>query len=297
MSVSSTIYDPDLVTDLITKVVGRSTLAKLSQQIPVSFTGNKEMVFSMDKEMDIVAENGAKSHGGITVEPVTIIPIKFEYGARVPDEYMYASEEKKIDILAAFNDGFAKKAARALDIAALHGINPRSGSASTVVGTNYLANLASTQITYDSSAPDENLEDAIEAIQALDGEVTGFALSTTFASAMGKMKASGTGEYLYPEFKFGANPGSFGGHPCDANTTVGYDSTHHAFVGDFANGFKWGYAKEIPLKVFDSGCPDNDSDAGDLAGHNQVYLRSELYIGWGILLPDSFAVIQDEATE
>ena len=291
MAVSMSIYDPELVTDLVNKVIGKSSIAKLSQQVPVAFTGNKEMVFSMDKEMDIVAEGGSKSHGGITVEPVTIVPVKFEYGARVPDEFVYASDEKKIDYLTAFNEGFARKMARALDIAAMHGLNPRSGEASGVVGTNCIDSLASTTITYDSSAPDDNLEAAVEAIQALDGEVTGFALSTTFASAMGKMKASGSGEYMYPEFKFGASPESFGGHPTDVNTTVGVGDTDYAIVGDFLNGFKWGYAKEIPLKIFDSGCPDNDTDAGDLAGHNQVYIRSEVYIGWGILLPDSFAVI------
>lgn len=291
MSVSMGIYDPELVTDLITKVVGKSSLARLSTQVPIAFTGNKEMVFSMDKEMDIVAEGGAKSHGGITIEPVTILPVKFEYGARIPDEFMYASEEKKIDYLTAFNDGFAKKMARALDIAAMHGINPRSGEASTVIGTNCIDSQASTTITYDSSAPDENLEDAVEAIQALDGEISGFALSPTFASALGKMKASGSGEYLYPEFKFGASPEAFAGRAADVNTTVSVGDSDYAIVGDFVNGFKWGYAKEIPLKIYDSGCPDNDTDAGDLAGHNQVYIRSEVYIGWGILLPDSFAVI------
>ena len=49
---------------------------------------------------------------GVSLAPQTIIPIKFEYGARVSDEFIYASEEEKISILKAFNDGFAKKVAR-----------------------------------------------------------------------------------------------------------------------------------------------------------------------------------------
>ena len=61
-----------------------------------------------------------------------INPIKFEYGARVSDEFLYATEEEQIDILTAFNDGFAKKVARGFDLAAMHGINPRSGTASTL---------------------------------------------------------------------------------------------------------------------------------------------------------------------
>ncbi|WP_254280840.1 hypothetical protein [Finegoldia magna] len=47
---------------------------------------------------------------------------------------MYASEEERINILKAFNDGFAKKLAKGLDLMAMHGINPRTGQASTVMG-------------------------------------------------------------------------------------------------------------------------------------------------------------------
>jgi len=119
-----TIFTPALVADLISKVGGKSSLAKLSMQQPIPFNGMKEMVFTMDSEIDVVAENGQKSHGGITVNPVTVVPIKFEYGARVSDEFMNATEEEGLQILQAFNDGFAKKVARGLDIAALHGINP-----------------------------------------------------------------------------------------------------------------------------------------------------------------------------
>lgn len=78
-----TMFDPKLVNDLVTKVKGHSSIALLSKQTPVSFTGNKEFTFSLDSDIDIVAENGKKSHGGLTITPVVIAPIKFEYGARV----------------------------------------------------------------------------------------------------------------------------------------------------------------------------------------------------------------------
>ena len=45
-----------------------------------------------------------------------------------------------------------------------------------------------------------------------------------------------------------------------------------------------------PLEVIEYGNPDN-SDAGDLKGHNQVYIRGEAYIGWAILIPKAFALI------
>ncbi len=63
-------------------------------------------------------------------------------------------------------------------------------------------------------------------------------------------------------------------------------------MGDFTNAFRWGYAKEIPIEVIEYGNPDNDTDLGDLKGHNQVYLRGEMYIGWGILDTEAFAFVK-----
>ena len=58
------LFDPVLIKDLITKVRGKSSLAKLSRMTPVSFVGNKEFIFNMDSEIDIVAENAQKKDGG-----------------------------------------------------------------------------------------------------------------------------------------------------------------------------------------------------------------------------------------
>lgn len=282
------LFDATLVTDLISKVKGKSSLAVLSGQTPIPFNGMKEFTFSMDNEIDIVAENGKKSEGGITLEPVTIIPIKFEYGARMSDEFMYASEEEQLDILSAFNDGFALKVARGLDLAAFHGVNPRTGAASAVVGNNHFDGMVTGTITYDSAAPDDNLEDAVLAVQDADGTVSGIAMAPAFGTAMAKVKANGISQY--PEFKFGANPGALGGMKVDVNKTVSdAASADRAIVGDFANGFKWGYAKEIPLEIIQYGDPDNSGQ--DLKGANQIYIRAEVYLGWGILLPEHFARI------
>lgn len=285
------LFDPSLVTDLISKVKGKSSLAKLSGQTPIPFNGLKEFVFSMDKEVDIVAEGGAKSEGGISLAPVTIIPIKFEYGARVSDEFMFAKEEAQLDILSAFNDGFAMKVAKGLDLAAMHGINPRTGEASAVVGDNNFDSKVTQKVTYASATPDDNLEAAIALVNGSDGDMSGMALSKTFGAAMAKVKANGI--KLYPEFSFGACPDSFGGIGVDVNSTVsGGSAKDHAIVGDFQNGFKWGYSKEIPLEIIEYGDPDNSGK--DLKGYNQVYLRAEVYLGWGILLPSSFARIVEE---
>lgn len=283
------LFDPKLVTDLMNKVKGKSSLAILSKQKPIPFNGQKEFTFTMDKEIDIVAENGKKSEGGITVEPVTIVPIKFEYGARISDEFLYATEEEKLDILEAFNDGFAAKVAKGFDLAAFHGVNPRTGTSSTVVGTNHFDSKVTQKVTYVSETPDENLEDAVALVHASDGDISGMALSTEFGSAMAKVKVNGVSQY--PEFKFGANPGSLGGMKVDVNRTVSDKGKDHAIVGDFSNAFKWGYSKEIPLEIIKYGDPDNSGK--DLKGYNQVYIRAEVYLGWGILDPASFARVEE----
>lgn len=284
-----TLFDPELVSDLVNKVQGKSSLAVLAKQAPVSFNGSKEFTFTLDKDVDVVAENGKKTEGGITVEPVIISPIKIEYGARISDEFLYAADEEKINILKAFNEGFAKKVARGLDIMAMHGVNPRTKQASTVIGTNHFDNLVSQKVTFVKSQVEENIEAAVGLVQGSNGVVTGMAMSPTVSSELAKLKVNGVRQY--PELAWGANPGSINGLAVDINTTVseGVDNKEKAIVGDFANIFKWGYAKEIPLQVIEYGDPDNSGK--DLKGYNQVYLRAEAYIGWAILDAKSFARI------
>ncbi len=283
-----TLFDPELVGDLINKVKGKSSLAILSSSEPIPFNGLKEFTFTLDNEIDIVAENGKKSHGGMTIEPQTMIPLKVEYGARVSDEFMYSAEDVKINIIKAFNDGFAKKVAKGFDLMAFHGINPRTGQASSVIGTNHFDSKVSQVVSYTESDPDQNIESAIAMVRGAEGDITGLALSPIFASALAKMKVNGV--RLFPELAWGANPGTLNGLKTDINRTVeNVTVKDRAIVGDFANMFRWGYAKEVPFEVIKYGDPDNSGK--DLKGYNQVYLRAELYIGWGIMDVGSFARI------
>lgn len=282
-----TLFDPVLVSDLINKVKGSSALQALSGQTPIPFNGTKEFQFTMDSEIDVVAENGAKSHGGISLTPVTIVPIKVEYGARVSDEFLYATEEEKIDILQAFNDGFARKLAKGLDIMAFHGLNPRSRSASAVIGTNNFDSLVNQTVNFAAATANANVESAIALVQAAEYDVTGMAMSPTFRSALAAL-LDGDNRPLFPELAWGNTPNAINGLQVVSNSTVEFNSNDdRAIVGDFANSFKWGYSKEIPVEIIEYGDPDNSGH--DLKGYNQVYIRAEAYIGWGIMDPTAFA--------
>lgn len=159
------LFAEETVKDLFSKVSGKSSIAKLSGNTPIPFNGAEIFTFSMDDEVNIVAENTQKTAGSISVAPIKIVPIKVEYGARVTDEFMYAAEEKQLEILKAFNEGYSKKIARALDIMAFHGVNPRSKSESNLIGTNsFDTNSGVTVVAYDATEIEDNIETAIGSI-------------------------------------------------------------------------------------------------------------------------------------
>ena len=290
------LFDPVLVTDLISKVTGKSSLARLAKQEPVPFNGQKEFTFTMDSEIDVVAESGKKTHGGVSLTPQTMVPIKIEYGARISDEFMYAAEEERINIIKAFNDGFAKKVARGLDLMAFHGVNPRSGTASAVIGVINFDSKVTQKVEVPLGIADANkaVEDAIALVTGAGGEITGMAINPSFRSALAKQK-DGQNLPMFPDLAWGNAPSTINGLAVDVNKTVSDMNTlgDRAIVGDFAESFKWGYAKQIPLEVIEYGDPDNSGL--DLKGYNQVYLRAEAYLGWGIMAPENFARITESA--
>ncbi len=289
---SATLFKPELVTEMFDNVKGRSSLAKLSGANPMPFAGIDTFIFSMDGEASIVGEGGNKPAGEASFESVTIKPIKFVYQHRVTDEFVHLSEEKQLPYLKAFSDGFAKKIARALDIAAIHGVNPYDGAASETVGNNCFDKSVTLKTGFTAQFADDNIDAAVALIQGADGDVSGIAMSPAFGSALGAMKTADSRLPIYPEFRFGANPASFGGMASDVNNTVSFGgSSDRAIVGDFANAFKWGYSENIPLEIIEYGDPDGQ---GDLKRTNQIVLRSEAYIGWGILNKNSFALITED---
>lgn len=290
-----TMFPVELTNEMFNLVKGHSSLAKLAASEPVPFNGKELFTFSLDSEIDIVAENGGKSNGGATVAPVTVLPIKVEYGTRVSDEFMYASDEARLPILRTFAEGFSRKLARGIDIMAMHGVNPRTGNASDIIGNNCFDKKVTQKVTFNSSTADANIEDAIALVTGNEEEVTGMAYAPAMKSALAAEVTTG-GAKKYPELAWGGNPSTLNGLSVDSNATVSANSNpDRAIVGDFRQYFKWGFAKEIPVEVIEYGNPDN-SDAGDLKGHNQVYLRAEAFVGWAIIKADAFARVATSAS-
>ena len=293
---ANTLFPRELVTELFSKVSGHSSVAKLAGQTPLPFSGIDVMTFSLDTDVAIVGEGAQKPAGDATVGTVTIRPIKVVYQSRVNDEFMHCAEEKQLAYLQAFTDGYAKKIARGLDIMVFHGLDPKTSTTSSIIGANCLDRAASVSLEAYSSAAVEG--DVTAAISALgDGYVcNGIAMSPAFATALSQIELKG-GQRPYEDFMWGGNPGTIRGIPADVNPTVAVTASTatllpYAYLGDWS-AFRWGYAANMPLEVIEYGNPDGGSY--DLKQANQVLLRTEAYIGWGILDPTAFARIATTA--
>lgn len=292
---AGTLFKPELVKELISKVQGTSVLAQLSTQTPIPFNGTEQFIFNLEGDAQIVGEGKKKEAGEAKIEPVIIKPLKFVYQARISDEFLRASEEKQIEYMSLFTDGFATKIAQAFDIAALHGVEPKTLTDATFKDTNSFDGLVTTNVvTYAEAQIDANIEDAIQAVVATDNDVTGIAMSPTAARAMSKIKNKNE-DAKYSEFSFGGRPKEFADHKLEINknlTKQGSDlEKDHVIVGDFENRFKWGYAENMPLEIIQFGDPDGTGR--DLKAYNEICLRAEAFIGWGILDATAFARVKE----
>lgn len=290
---SGTLFSPEQVSDVFNKVSGHSAIAALSGQKPIPFAGVDSYIFTMDGEASIVAEGGQKPAGDAGFSKVNVKPIKVVYQHRLTDEFMNMADEVALPYLEQFYDGFSKKIARALDIMAFKGLNPATKAASTEIGENYFDSKITQKVAYDAANGDDNIDEAVATIQEGDGVANGIAMSPAVASDLGKIKdKTGSKVSLYPEFRFGGKPKAFGGMNLDINNTVSFNASSEksaentvAYIGDFQNAMKWGYTQDIETEIIEFGDPDGQ---GDLKRTNEIVIRAEAYIGWGIIDPSSF---------
>lgn len=288
----STLFPAVLEKEIFNAVRGKSALAALSQNEPIPFVGKDVFVFSMPGEVSVVGESQPKPAGDSAITSVPIRPVKVVYQSRVTAEFMYASEEQQLNTLSTFAEGFARKLAKGLDIMAGYGYDPATGAASAVIGnnnlnyaiTNYASGANVVQYTTGTDDPVDKLEEAIGKVD----ELNGIAMSSDFREDIAGLKAtSGGAQPAYPEFSFGGAPTQLGA----ANLAVsnGLDAADiYGIVGNF-DAFRWGFAKEMPLEIIEYGNPDGGTY--DLKRANEVLLRSEAFIGWGILNPADFAMV------
>lgn len=285
------LFPAKIMSELLTGIKGHSSLAKMANSEPLPISGKEYLTFNVDGEANIVGEGENKPAGGATVAAKVMNPIKLVLNHRISDEFLYATSEDRIPYLQQVIDAYEGKCGRALDIAAIAGINPGNGQDASFKATNSFEGTATIKKTTPTDgAIDEALDAGIAEVNGNGFKTNGVIFSPAGASAMGAIKANGIAQY--PEFKFGSTPERFYGHLTDTNDTVDFVTADKnlAIAGDF-NQFKWAVSKAPQFTVIEYGDPDG---LGDLRRMNQVCLRTEIMLGWLIVDPTAFTVIKGE---
>src|SRR5699024_11337128 len=92
-------------------------------------------------------------------------PVKIVYQARITDEFKHVAQEKQLQYMKAFVDGYAVKIAQAFDIAAMHGLEPRSMTDASFKATNSFDGLVTDNvIEYNAETIEDDLETAVQTI-------------------------------------------------------------------------------------------------------------------------------------
>lgn len=274
---AGTNFAPEVVSEIFSKVRGKSSVAKLAPQMPIAFSGSDVFVFSTTGSVHLVGENAEKPAGVGTIAPITIRPLKVVYQERVSDEFMHCAEEKQLGLLSAFADNAAALIAKGLDAMAIHGYAPGTTQVSSLI-SSYIDQTTNKVV---AAAP-TGADIATAIAMVTDYDVDGIAMSKACAASL---YATQGDKNTFDALAWGGQPETLLGLNADINNTVSSDM---AIVGDFS-AFRWGYADDMSIEVIEYGDPDNAG--ADLKGHNQVMLRAEAYIGFAVLDTNAFAKV------
>ena len=282
---------PTSVIPTIFKQVGNaSTIAALSPSTPQTFSNTDYLIFNQSAEAEVVEEGAKKSAYEQKFTPVTGKRFKVVTTTRVTDELRWADEDNRLEII---NNIIADQSAamgRALDYVVYHAVNPKTGAPLS----GYTALTAGAQkvtATTDAVADIDSMTDKL-----MDYDITGFALSKSFASSLRKLRVPSTGMRLYPEIPLSLQVGNLDGIPAATSNTVnGKLATTAtdvlAIMGDFSL-IKWGMVRDIYSELIEYGDPDNTG--ADLKGSNQVAYRTEAVYAYAVLDPKGFSVLKSE---
>lgn len=277
-----------VVPTIFNKVGNASTIAALSPSIPQTFTNTDYLVFNPSAEAEVVEEGAQKSAYEQTFTPVTGKRFKVVTTTRVTDELRWADEDNRLEIVSNIIADQAAAMGRALDYVVYHAVNPKTGGPLSGY-TALTAGAQTVTATSDAVADIDSMTD-----QLMDYDITGFALSKSFASSLRKLRVPSTGMRLYPEIPLNLQVGNLDGIPAATSNTVnGKLATTHtkvlAIMGDFSL-IKWGMVRDIYSELIEYGDPDNTGV--DLKGSNQVAYRTEAVYAYAVLDAKGFSVLK-----
>ena len=317
---------------LISNQPAAGALAKISNSTPIDLIGMQMQTIDFTGEMGIFGEGASnaveaekkKSSNDATNGVVTINPITFYISYRFPKKFLQlfgvngaynptdatfragspqtmlqsiVAQPYQAGILDQYRTYVNSAISRALDFAAIFGVNPATKAASNVARTNGYVLEHAGDIGYTQGTGAEAATAFKQAVRqvAAQGDASAQGVTTSaYLSAIGDGLTTGGAPTQYAaDVPLIGNMVNLGGVTLAASNTVSdtaaatgsgklASKTLDAVIGDFANRFVWGAVPLSGIEVFDSGNPDNSSD-GDLGATNKVLLRTEVAIGWGFI--------------
>lgn len=288
MNTPKIVLPVEVAQDILRKAQNNSTIQALSPSTPALFKNVENAVFTKEPEAQFVGEGGKKSSMDPEFAYVKGEIHKAQVTVRMSDEVRWADEDDQLAIVDAITDASAAALGRALDYGIYHAVDPSTGEAAPSM-TALTSGATSVTATAD---PSKDLDSLVESVNETYN-VSGIALSKTWANQLRKIRVAATGQRLYPEIPLDLNVGNLDGIAAATSNTVNgalakTATNVLAILGDFSL-IKWGIVRDLGLEVIEYGDPDG---LGDLKSLGHVAYRTEVVYSWATLDPKGFAVLK-----
>lgn len=277
------------------KNIRGGVLASLAPQAPKIKVGDTDhFTFTGTPKAELVGESVPKSSNDRTPTKATTKTYKVQVTYRFSNELMWADEDYQAGIVDDLVGSIAIALSRALDLIAIHGINPKTGDVAASVENYFTKTGNGVGRVVATSDQDADIESQALQLQTAGYNATGIAFDPIFAGALARRRDE-NGVKLYPELGLGFNIDNFQGLQAASSDTVSgrqeldsEDVRVKALMGDF-RAFEWGVAREIPLKTIEYGDPDG---LGDLQRENEIAIRAEAVLGFVIFDGSAFSLVE-----
>lgn len=277
------------------KNIRGGVLARLAPQDPEIKIGSTDhFTFTGTPKAELVGEGENKSSNDGTPTKVTAKTYTVQVTYRYSNQLQWADEDYQTGVVDKLVANIAVALSRALDLIAIHGINPKTGDVAGSV-TDYFTKVSlGVPVVPVTDDEDADIEAAALNLQTAGYVATGIAFDPVYAGKLARRRDA-NGVKLYPEMGLGFGFSNFQGLEAAASDTVSArqelgaeDAVVQALMGDF-NAFQWGIARQVPLELIEYGNPDG---LGDLKRTNQVAIRAEAVLGYAIFDPNAFSLIE-----
>lgn len=283
-----TIYD---------KITANAVIPTLIPQAPKLYNLD-EMIYVTEKPKTQYVqpvEGGDKNTTGFGFDTKEMHKFKIQTTIRMTEDTEFADEDSQVQLLDKVFDEMGESLGEGIDSGMIHAIDPHTGGAITGADQVALAKIG-TPIT-EGATLQETVDALPDKILEAGFNVNGIALDNLFANELRKDRNPNTGARNYPDIPLTLDVGTFEGMRAVTSANVSgrslgiEDTGIRAIIGDW-NMAQWGVIREMALRKFDVGDPDNRGY--DLAYKNEVAYRIEMIFAFGVVYNDAFAVLKGE---